>query len=152
MHGNRIRIQRIVSAGCGVYCNAYEASGNDVAGHGRTSGRASLAFNLNGLRNISRLADRDRKIVAATILYELRRSHTVFTGGESDVSAGRIAHHAEFFVHASGDRRARGQANEWEDRQVMNLHNENLTAAAGKPTKNSRRDCFGLIRLRLSTS
>ena len=80
MNRNRIRIERIVRASASIYSEADRAPKDDISCHRRATGSAELAFDLDGLRGISRFGHRDGEGFSSPQLDEFRRRHTVFAG------------------------------------------------------------------------
>src|SRR5437879_11705964 len=107
MHGNRVWIERVVCTAGGIDrypsdgSDNSEASDNNITRHGRSAGCGPLTFNFYGLRNIARLAYRNRKIVPTT-LHKFRGSDTPFSRRKRDIRSSRVAYHAKIVMNPAG--------------------------------------------------
>src|SRR5690242_5916408 len=104
MHRNRIRIERIVSAGPSINSEADDATEKSIASHRGATGPSEFAFDSYSLRNVSRLAHRHRERFGAPHFDEFCRRDSFLARRENDIGATWIAHHAQLLMHAPRDR------------------------------------------------
>ena len=109
MHGDGIRVERIVGAGSRINAKSNHASDERVTGHRRAAGAADLAYDRDGFGNISRFAHRHSECFGAAEFNELGGRNASLAGGQDHVRARRITDHTKFVVHAASNRGARGE-------------------------------------------
>src|SRR6266478_4619726 len=102
MHGNRIWIERVVCTAGGIDRYPNDASENNITRHGRRAGCGRVTFNFYGLRNIARLAHRNRKTVTTTNLHKFRGGDTFFSRRKHDIRSRRLAQHAKLIMNPAG--------------------------------------------------
>src|SRR2546428_14023077 len=122
MHGNRIGIERVVCTAGGIAPYPNEPPENNIPRYGRCAGCGRVTFNFYGLRNIARLAYRNREIVTATPLHKFGWSDTSFSRRKRDIRSRRLAQHAKLIMNPAGYSGASREEEQWQGQQIARLH------------------------------
>src|SRR6266566_4236167 len=122
MHRNRIWIERVVCTAGSIDPYPNEPSENSITRHGRSPGCGLFAFNFYALRNIARLAHRNRKTVTTTNLHKFLGGDTFFSRRKHDIRSRRLAQHIKLFMNPAGYSGASREEEQWQGQQITRLH------------------------------